>query len=496
MSGSDEGPLGIDAIGAYAPRFRLSMDAVRDALGTVHARGIDSVAVPDADEDALTMAAEAGRRALAASDYDASDVDALFLASTTLPYDEEAGTGRLASLLGVGSDARTAQFAGSTAAGGQALAAALDGGGSGSGDGGDGDSEAVALVVASDCPKGALDEAVGHTAGAGATAVVCAPDGAGEVVARGSYNAAYPGTRFRERGSEETVGLNVTSYDRQAYRETVAGAVEALGEESATSEFDAAALQAPDGDLPYRAARSLDLDAERVTAGTAVSEVGDAGVASALLGFADAIDTGYENVLVVTYGSGGAAHAFQVRVGGRVPARVTLEGDRDLDFAAAQRRRGAFDSGVPEGGGAYVSVPSYRRTLPQRHRLVAGRCRNCGALRFPPEGACVDCAERAGYDDVQLSETGTVETATTISQGGAPPEFVPQQARAGEYASAIVAFEGPDGGSVSVPVQVVLTGDDAPDIGDEVVARPRLLYEQEGVRRYGVKVVPLDDQRT
>ncbi|WP_232701412.1 zinc ribbon domain-containing protein [Halobacterium wangiae] len=473
---SDESAVA--GIGAYAPRFRLSAAAVEDALGRFRARGVDTVAVPDADEDALTMAAEAGVRALAAADYDPEDVDALFLASTTLPYDEEAGTGRLASLLGVPETSRTSQFGGSTAAGGEAFGAALD-------------SAGVTLVVAADCPRGAPDESFGHAAGAGAGAFVCAPDGPGTVTDCGSYTAAYPGTRFRERGSDETTGLGVTAYDREAYRETVAGAVEELG---GANDPDAAALQAPDGDLPYRAAGALGLDSETVAAGTVAADVGDAGAASALLGFAEAVAGESEETLLVAYGSGGAAHAFRVESGG-IPVRSVVAGDRDLDFAGAQRLRGAFDSGIPEGGGAYVSVPSYRRTLPQRHRLVVGRCRSCGALSFPPEGACTACGANEGYDDAQLSERGTVEAVTTISQGGAPPEFVPQQARAGEYASAIVAFDGDDGGSVSVPVQVVLDGDDAPQIGDEVVAVPRLLYEQEGVRRYGAKVTLATGER-
>ena len=470
----------IAGVGAYVPRFRLSAEAVADALGRFRARGVDSVAVPDADEDALTMAAEAGECALAAAEYDSADVDTLFLASTTLPYDEEAGTGRLCSLLGVAETTRTSQFGGSTAAGGEALAAALD-------------SAGVALVVAADCPHGAPDEAFGHAAGAGAAALVCAPDGPGGVTSHASYAAAYPGTRFRERGSDETTGLGVTAYDRQAFRDTVTGAVEALG---GANDPDAAALQAPDGDLPYRAAGALGLDSETVTAGTVAADVGDAGSSSALLGFAEAVADGSEETLLVTYGSGGAAHAFRVE-SGEVPVSRTVAGDRDLDFAAAERRRGSFDSGVPEGGGAYVSVPSYRRTLAQRHRLVAGRCVACGALRFPPEGACTECGAREGYDDAPLSETGTVEAVTTISQGGAPPEFVPQQARAGEYASAIVSFEGAGGGggTVSVPVQVVLSGGDTPEIDDRVVAVPRLLYEQEGVRRYGAKVVPASERR-
>lgn len=467
----------IAGVGAYVPRFRLSAAEVEDALGRFRARGVDSVAVPDADEDALTMAAEAGERALDAAGYEAGSVDALFLASTTLPYDEEAGSGRLGSLLGVGETTRTSQFGGSTAAGGEALSAALDGGG-------------VALVVAADCPQGALDEAVGHAAGAGACAIVCAPDSPGAVTDRSSYTATYPGTRFRKRGSDETTGLGVTAYDREAYRETVAGAVDELG---GANDPDAAALQAPDGDLPYRAARALGLDSETVAAGTVADEVGDAGAASALLGFADAVADGSETILVVTYGSGGAAHAFRVE-GGEIPVRRTVAGDRDLDFAAAQRRCGAFDSGVPEGGGAYVSVPSYRRTLPQRHRLVAGRCRACGALRFPPEGACTECGASEGYDDTPLSKRGTVEAVTTISQGGAPPEFAEQQARSGDYAAAIVALE-TDSGDETVSAPAMGTDADPADfsVGDRIETTIRRIYTQEGVTRYGFKIRPASE---
>jgi len=478
--------MSVAGIGAYVPRFRLPAEAVTEALGQFHARGVDSVAVPDADEDSLTMAAEAGERALAAAGFDAEDVTGLHLASTTLPYDEEAGAGRLRSLLGVGEDTESAQFGGSTDAGGAALAAALERG-------------EPALVVASDAPRGADDEALGHAAGAGAAALVVATDGPGRVAARGSQTTTYPGTRFRERGSAETTGLGVTSYDRQAFRETVGGAVADVETEG----VDAAAVQAPDGDLPYRVAGALGLDAETVAAGCVARTVGDAGAASAFLGLADALRDGAESALVATYGSGAASHAFRVVAEDEIPVLATTEGDRELSFAGARRRRGDFDAGPPEGGGAYVSVPSYRRTVAARHRLVAGRCRACGALAFPPEGACRNCGGTDGYEDAPLRERGTVETVTTISQGGAPPEFAPQQARSGEYASAIIAFAARGGGSedgsggdaVSVPVQVVLADEEAPGIGDDVVRVPRVLYDQEGVRRYGAKVLPADSRR-
>lgn len=425
------------------------------------------------------MAAEAGERALDAAGLDATDVDALHLASTTLPHDEEAGAGQLRSLLGLPESTQSAQFGGSTDAGGAALAAALE-------------SDDPTLVVASDAPRGDDDEALGHAAGAGAAALVLDHDGPGRVAARGSQTTTYPGTRFRERGSAETTGLGITSYDRQAYRETTAGALDGIE----TDGVDAAALQAPDGDLPYRTAGALGLDAETVAAGCVAGSVGDAGAASAFLGLADALRDGAEELLLATYGSGASSHAFRLVCESEIPVRATLSGDRKLSFAGARRRRGDFDSGPPAGGGAYVSVPSYRRTLAARHRLVAGRCRACDALAFPPEGACGNCGGTNDYDDAPLRERGTVETVTTISQGGAPPEFAPQQARSGEYASAIVAFPARDGGGeVSVPVQVVLAGEDAPAIGDDVVAVPRVLYDQEGVRRYGAKVVAASERR-
>ncbi|MFC4549655.1 ACP synthase, partial [Halorussus sp. GCM10023401] len=56
----------IEAVGAYAPRFRISAEAFEEAWGQFHAAGVNSKAVPDADEDAVTMAYEAATRALGA----------------------------------------------------------------------------------------------------------------------------------------------------------------------------------------------------------------------------------------------------------------------------------------------------------------------------------------------------------------------------------------------------------------------------------------------
>jgi len=115
-------------------------------------------------------------------------------------------------------------------------------------------------------------------------------------------------------------------------------------------------------------------------------------------------------------------------------------------------------------------------------------CPGCGALNVPPEGACRGCRGRAESQRVELPGTGTVEAATTVAAGGAPPEFVEQAGRSGPYVSAVVALDGPDGErSVSVPAQVLTGPVDGVEVGDAVETTIRRIYEQEGVVRYGIK---------
>ncbi|WP_115864352.1 OB-fold domain-containing protein [Halorussus litoreus] len=487
----------IEAVGAYAPRFRVSAEEFERAWGRFHAAGVNAKAVPDADEDALTMGYEAAVRALDAAGRAGADVSFLAFASTTPPLAEEDLTARLGGMLAVPADATRHVFTGSTRAGTRAIDAALAAGPWADGsDGGDDEVDRVGLVVAADCPRGDPDSSEDHAAGAGAAAFVLSGSGAAEVAARAEYAEAFPGTRFRRTGEETVEGLGATGYERQAFTETLAGAVEQL--DADVSEVDAAAVQAPDGKLHYRAAGALGVDAETIQRCATVHELGDTGAASVPLSLAKALEQDDERILAASFGSGGGADAFVVenereRGGDAVAAALALGGEdaERVGYAEYLRKRGELTSGPPEGGGAYVSVPSWKRTLDQRHRLLAGRCPECGDLNFPPEGACNACKSLVeSYEEVQLPGTGTVEAATVISQGGAPPEFAEQQAQSGDFAVVVVALDGPDGESASVPAQVVSADPQSVEIGDRVAATMRRIYTQEGVTRYGFKVRP------
>lgn len=548
--------------GAYAPRNRLSSEAVAEAWGRSQARGVERVAVPGADEDSLTMAAAAARRALAAADRDAGSVGLLVFATTTPPVEEPELTPRLGEFLGVPETAARRTHAGGTRAGTAALADALAslGGSAGTVAGGDAGSEVddsefagvdgPALVVAADAPLGEPNDATGHAAGAAAGALVLDTGGSetgddtragsggdtsagagARVLARGEYATDYAGTRGRERGAVETGGLGVTDYDRAAFREPATGAVDELvAAAPATApdpdEVDALAITAPDGDRPARVAGALDCPPERIT--TPVRTLGDTGAAGPLVGLvrsfaegpstadnadvsgdaddtAAAADAATHHTLCVGVGSGGAADA--ALIAGTAPVATWIDGTRTVSYTDALRLRDRITGDAPAGGGAAVSVPTWRRSRAARYRLVAGVCPNCGALSFPAEGACGDCHELVSYDHVRLPRTGELVTVTGIAPGGAPPEFVPQAERGGDFPVGIVRFER-GGETVSVPMQVCdadavrrpgeateKTGSEERDVtaGDTVEHVVRRVYEQEGVVRYGAKARPVDD---
>jgi hydroxymethylglutaryl-CoA synthase len=473
--------LRVAGVGVYVPRLFLPADARREAWGTGGPRGIDRTAIPDADEDVVTMGTEAARRALSASEVDADAIERLVVATTTPPNDEEALAPRVASLVGC-TPTRSRQHGGGTEAGVDALVTAFE-------------ASAPTLVVVADAPRGRPESDEEAAAGAGAGAVVLTSDGETDagvsLDATGAASTAAPGTRFRRRGRTDTESIGITTYEREQYVRTMVGAVDALG--TSVEAVDAAALTAPDGRLPYRLSGATTLSTEQIAAGTVVATVGDTGAAGPFLGLASALDGGAASVLLVGYGGGATATA--ALLSGSCPVDAALGGDVELGYAEALRRRGTITGTEPDGGGAYVSVPSWTRSLPQRHRLVAGRCRDCGELAFPPDGACRACGSFAGYDDEPLSGRGTVEATTVIGQGGAPPEFAEQQQRSGAFGVCVVAFDGPDEQTVSAPAQVATTPGDAPDIGDRIVTVPRRIYEQEGVVRYGLKVVPASHRR-
>src|SRR5512136_2309386 len=119
---------GIVSYGAYIPRLRLSRMSVVQSMGWF-APAIMAVAQGERslcnwDEDSLTMAVAAARDCLIGTDK--RKVDALYLASTTLPFADRLNAGIVATALNLREDILTADFTSSLKAGTSALIAAME----------------------------------------------------------------------------------------------------------------------------------------------------------------------------------------------------------------------------------------------------------------------------------------------------------------------------------------------------------------------------------
>src|ERR1700742_2255368 len=123
---------GITSYGAYIPRLRLQRKAIAQAnawfapglMGA--AKGERSMA--NFDEDAVTMAVEAGRDCVPAADpikYRAF-IDAAYFASTSMPFSDRQNAGIVAQALSLEEGISSFDITSSMRAGTSALIAALD----------------------------------------------------------------------------------------------------------------------------------------------------------------------------------------------------------------------------------------------------------------------------------------------------------------------------------------------------------------------------------
>jgi len=309
----------IEGVGVYTPRYRIEASAF-DAIGGFEARGVDTKSVAAGDEDSTTMAVEATEEALSGADTDRDAVADLIVATTTPPVEEFDIGATITEILGLGSDVRTTVHSQSANAGTRALRDGFD-------------ADGPAIVVAADHPQGSPMDRIDHAAGAGAAAFVLSSEGTVEVQELTTYTEEYPGTRFRQFGSDSVETYDATAYERRAFTEPIAAAVKNLHNPA-----EAVAVSAPNGSLPYRAARQLGIDADVYQS---ASNLGNLGAASALVSLVRAWNDDADRVTVVGYGDGASVDALVLD--GRITASMDRTTER-VNYSEYLRKRGHIAS--------------------------------------------------------------------------------------------------------------------------------------------------------
>lgn len=306
--------VGIVGYGAYLPRYRIKRDEYVKAWNIFLVKGINEKTIPGFDEDAVTMGVEAALSALKCSGLNASDIDAVFWASTSAPYTLKMVAPTIGLALGVRSDIHTDDFAHSEKAGIAALIVAADYVSTGKGK--------YAMVVASDVlqgPPGNIPETE-HGVGCGAAAFIVGEEGViAELEGTSSVSSEFM-DRWRTGAETDVIQALDNARFAQDYgylwhvTEAAKKLMEKLGK--SVKDFNHVVFQQPNGEWPLLAAGKLGFQPPLTQKGMVVQNTGDTGVASVPLGLVAVLDTAKlgERILAASYGGASACDAVSLLV--------------------------------------------------------------------------------------------------------------------------------------------------------------------------------------
>ncbi len=407
--------IGITAYGAYIPRRRLQRKAVAEA-NKWFAPGLMGAAkgeraMANYDEDAVTLAVEAGRDCLPASDpvKDRAGVDAIYFASTSMPFSDRQNAGIVSAALQLQQNISSADVTSSMRAGTSALLLALDSVASGR--------VTAPLVVAGEKRKARAASSQELSYGDAAAAVTLGKD---NVVAKfvGSHSETMDFVdHFRGEGDDYDYGWEERWIRDEGYSKIVPAAVKALFEKTGVKPADIAhfILPCPFAKLDQAIAKQCGIDPTK-TRDNLAATVGDSGSTHALLMLVHALEQAKagDKILVVQFGQGCDALLFEATESiSSLPKRAGVTGSlarrkEETNYLKYLGFNGLIE--LEKGMRAEVDKRTALTVLYRKNDmllgLTGGKCRVCGTAQYPKTRICVspNCKAVDSQDDYGFSE--------------------------------------------------------------------------------------------
>jgi hydroxymethylglutaryl-CoA synthase len=386
---------GIVSFGAYVPRYRLKRMTIYGAMGWINPANImlaqGEKAVANQDEDSLTMAAEAGIDCL--KGFDRSKVDALYFASTTMPYLERQNSGIISMALNLRDDVRSADFSGALKSGTSALLSALEGVGS--------KSLRQAVVCAADCRLGKMGSPQEMIFGDGGASFLIGDEG---VIAefKGFYSLTadfvdhYRGSRTTFDRQWEDRWIRDLGFDELIPR-AIGGLLKKCNVQ--IGDFSKIIFQCLYDSERRNLAKVLKLDPAKIQ-DPQHNTIGETGTTQSLLMLAHALEEAKpgDKLLVVSFGNGCDALSFQVTEGiGKLNGRRGVKGSlANRAELSSYQKYAVFRGMVPvdiglRGEADFVTRWSFLwRKRKAVLGLIGSRCKKCGTPQYPPQRVCVN----------------------------------------------------------------------------------------------------------
>ncbi len=388
--------LGIKSYGVYFPYYRLKRTDVSIFWDSYQIPGEKAVA--NFDEDALTMAVEACRVCM--KDTNSKDIDALFLASTTLPYAEKQNASLAATVLDLPENNLTLDVSGTLRSGTTAVSLAVNCIKA--------QSAKNILVCAADMRLGMPNGSRELEFGDGAAALLI---GEGDVLATvdasyGLYNELYD----VYRPSDERF---VRSWEDRFVREVgytrivpyaVKKALAKFGLEP--KDFAKATFTSPNPTYLGAAAKSAGFDTKTQVSDSLWGALGNLGSAHGLALLAATLEQSNpgDRVLWVNYGDGCDVIALTVTNGIQefkqkqtVARMINSKG-----YTTYQRYLRWRELVHPEPPMRPKTEPASAAAL-YRDRLsglalYGSKCKKCGTVQYPIQRICMECRAKDDYE--------------------------------------------------------------------------------------------------
>jgi 3-hydroxy-3-methylglutaryl CoA synthase len=456
-----EGVLaGIKSFGAYIPKRRLQRGAIAAAhawsFPALRALGRGERAMCSWDEDAITMAVEAGRDCL--REVPPSSVSGLTVASTSAPYADLNN----AVLVGTALRLPTSVFAddagGSTRAGLTAVIRACQ-------TAADGDT----LVIASEkrVAKPGSAQEMQYGCGAGALRI---GTGDGVVAAfLGSETSSLPFfSNFRASGEQFDYGWEERWIRDEGLSKIVPGAVtrllKRLEVDGKRVGFFGMAGGPPGGDKLV--AKALGLTPDQIVSDLQ-GTVGDTGAAHSILLLVSALERAKpgEVILIVSFAQGCEVVAFEMRqpasIRGRGLAGSIAQRIEETAYVKFLSFEGhvALDWGMRAETDSKTALTQLYRSADQILGFVGGQCEKCRTVQFPRMPACVNCGTLDSQQAFALADEPAkivTHTADWLMYTPSPPLYVGLvQFDAGARLLMEMVDVGPTGLEVGTPLKMV-----------------------------------------
>jgi hydroxymethylglutaryl-CoA synthase len=419
---------GILAFGAYIPRRRLQRAAIH-AANKWFTPGFGGLAkgeraVANWDEDTITMAVEAARDCL--TGMDRGTVQALTLASTTLPFADRLNAGVLKEALNLSDDSAAVDATGSLRAGTTALIDALQG-------------SRTRLVAAADLRKArAASEGELNFGDAGAAILV----GPGEPIARLLHARSRTVDfvdHFREADQPYDYGWETRWIRDEGHTKllggTIAAALKGAGLDGGGIHHAVIPITAKG--VAEGLAKKAGIAAEAVLDPLGTT-VGDSGAAHPLLLLCAALERAKpgERILVAGFGQGADVLIFEATEAlGRLAPRKGVAGhlaerEEDSNYMRFLFHRGVLD--VERGMRAEMDQKQPGTTLYRNRKavlgLVGGRDAKTGTVQFPKSDIGVNPNDRSTgpMEDYPLAEKRArivTYTADSLTFSPDPPTY-------------------------------------------------------------------------